>query len=75
MPTRELQTVVVQWRPSTASAGVMAAVLRGQDAPVIARIRDDAIYLDLRTIPELDFEDLVGSVISVVSDSQVEGED
>ena len=75
MPTRELQTVVVQWRPSSASAGVMAAALRDQDIPVIARIRDDAIYLDLRTIPELDFEDLVGALISVVSDSQAEDEE
>ena len=62
MPARELETVVVQWRPTHAGSTAIAAALRRSDVPVITRIRDDAICFDLRTIPESDFESLVAAV-------------
>ena len=68
MPARELQTVVVQWRPAQASVETMAAALREADVPVIVRIRDDAICFDLRTLRESDFESLVATVTSAVWD-------
>lgn len=66
MPGRELQTVVVQWRPTGSSASATAAALRDADVPVICRIHDDAICFDLRTMREPDFEALVASVASTV---------
>ena len=71
LPGHELQTVVVQWRPGQASAESMAVALRQADVPVIARIRDDAICFDLRTVRETDFETLVVSVASAVWDRNV----
>jgi hypothetical protein len=35
--------------------------LRQSEIPVVARIRDDAICFDLRTIRESDFEDLAAA--------------
>jgi L-seryl-tRNA(Ser) seleniumtransferase len=71
LPGHELQTVVVQWRPAQASAASMAVALRQADVPVIARIRDDAVCFDLRTVREADFETLVVSVASAVWDRDV----
>lgn len=62
MPGRELQTVVVQWRPEGQSAESAASALRQADVPVIARIHNDAICFDLRTLRESDFDDLIASV-------------
>ena len=66
MPGAELETVVVQWRPTGSSASATAAALRDTDVPVICRIHDDAICFDLRTIREPDVEALVASVASTV---------
>jgi L-seryl-tRNA(Ser) seleniumtransferase len=62
MPGKELPTVVVQWRPARRSVEAMMAALREADVPVIARVRDDAICFDLRTLRPSDFEPLVASV-------------
>ncbi len=72
MPGVELQTVVVQWRPSQAPTETMATALRDVDVPVIVRIRDDAICFDLRTIREAEFEALVGAVSAAVWDQQTD---
>jgi L-seryl-tRNA(Ser) seleniumtransferase len=75
LPTHELETVVVQWRPSQISADSMAAALRESDVPVVARIRDDAICFDLRTLREADFEALVASVSSAMWDDKAAPQD
>ena len=72
MPARELQTVVVQWRPTRASAEAMAARLRHSEVPVISRVRDDAICFDLRTLRESDVEGLVASASSAVWEGDAE---
>ncbi len=62
MPGKELPTVVVQWRPARRSVEATMAALREADVPVVARVRDDAICFDLRTLRPSDFEPLVASV-------------
>ena len=42
--------------------------MREAEVPVVARIRDDAICFDLRTLRPADFEALVASVGSTVWD-------
>ncbi len=72
MPQRELESVVVRWRPATASVDETAAALRDADTPVIAVIRDDALCFDLRTIRALDLDPLVTSISNTVWDRQEE---
>jgi L-seryl-tRNA(Ser) seleniumtransferase len=68
MPVEELPTVVIQWRPSRGSVEETIAALRDGEVPVIARVRDDAICFDLRTLRPIDFEPLVAAVASAVAD-------
>ena len=70
MPARELQTVVVQWRPAKATVDEMMRMLREAEVPVVARVRSDAICFDLRTVRESDLESLVASVSSAVWDRE-----
>jgi L-seryl-tRNA(Ser) seleniumtransferase len=64
LPTRELATVVVQWRPTGRRVDAVMSALRSAEIPVIARVREDAICFDLRTIREDDYEDLTAAVAS-----------
>ncbi len=72
LPAQELTTVVVQWRPAGAGATEIAAALREAEVPVIARIRNEAICFDLRTIGDDDLESLVDSVASAILDDEEE---
>lgn len=69
MPQAELPTVVVQWRPSGVSTDQMVRALRQAETPVVARIRDDAVCLDLRTIRNADLATLVESVAASALDA------
>lgn len=53
LPGFELDTWVVAVRPPQGVAA-MAAALRGAATPVLARVRDDAILFDLRTLRDQD---------------------
>ncbi|MBN1512747.1 MAG: L-seryl-tRNA(Sec) selenium transferase [Phycisphaerae bacterium] len=64
LPGRELPTVVVQWRPGRRSVDAVLTALRHTEIPVIARIRDEGICLDPRTIQEDEHDDLVAAVAS-----------
>jgi len=59
LPTEALPTWVVRWRPIGRSADDLHAQLRGADPPVVARVRDDALILDLRTLSDADCQALV----------------
>lgn len=66
LPGRELPTVVVRWKPSGRSIDAVMSALRHAEIPVIARVHEDAICFDLRTIRESDYEDLVAAAASAV---------
>ncbi len=75
LPAREIPTVIVQWRPAGASASEITSAMREADVPVIARIRDEAICFDLRTIRDDDLENLVDTVASVVLEDEPEDDE
>lgn len=72
LPAAAIDTMVVQWRPTFASAEAMVKLLRDADVPVIARIRADAVCFDLRTLSARDLDDLVESVSAAVLDATEE---
>jgi len=52
MPTAALPTRVVRIRPLTGTVDGLAAALRGGDPPLIGRVQDDALLLDVRTLQD-----------------------
>lgn len=68
MPQSELPTVVVRWKPTAAPAERMAKALREGETPVVARVRDDAVYFDLRTVREIEVEPLVAAICAATWD-------
>ncbi|RJP31913.1 MAG: L-seryl-tRNA(Sec) selenium transferase [Phycisphaerales bacterium] len=76
LPARAVPTVVVQWDPEPASARRALDALRDVEVPVIARLRDDAVCFDLRTIRAHEFNDLVAAVAEarMELDSQLAGD-
>ena len=69
MPGQEFETVVVQWQPALTTVSSMTAALREAEVPVIARVRDNALCFDLRTVRESDFESLIATVTSATWDA------
>jgi L-seryl-tRNA(Ser) seleniumtransferase len=69
MPDGELETVVIQWRPRSAGAEAVAAAMRRASTPVVARIRDEAIIFDLRTIRDEELDWIVRAAVFAVEAS------
>lgn len=65
MPEHELETVVVQWRPKESSVSSAAAALREAEVPIVARVRNEAICFDLRTLREDDFDAIADAVFEI----------
>jgi L-seryl-tRNA(Ser) seleniumtransferase len=67
LPMDEIPTRVVQLRAENLTAAELAERLRSGDTPVIGRIADDVLHLDLRTVLARDLPDLVAAVEQAVS--------
>ncbi len=70
MPGKELETIIVQWHPEHAGVNEVVSALRAAETPVVARVRDDALCFDVRTIPESDFDTLVDSITAAALDTE-----
>jgi len=55
LPTQEIPTVLVAVTSSRMSVHTLGEKLRHLDVPVIARIADEEVLLDVRTVDEADF--------------------
>ena len=64
-PTFQPGTVLVALSNRDRSAGSIDEQLRNLTPPVIARIIDDRVCLDLRTVPEADEDDLLSALLQV----------
>ena len=64
-PGVELATVLLAIARDDLSADALDAKLRALDLPVIARIADDTVVLDLRTVDEADDQKLGDAILSV----------
>jgi L-seryl-tRNA(Ser) seleniumtransferase len=59
LPLQHLPTWVIALRPLQISVSEMEKRLREQEPPIIARIQEDTILLDMRTIDEKEEKDLL----------------
>ncbi|MBQ4362202.1 MAG: L-seryl-tRNA(Sec) selenium transferase [Lachnospiraceae bacterium] len=67
MPTVLIKSAAVVIRPRGMSAAGLEKQMRHLDVPVICRVAEDAVILDVRTIPADDFEEaalLLGEVLA-----------
>ncbi|MEW6264405.1 MAG: L-seryl-tRNA(Sec) selenium transferase [Thermodesulfobacteriota bacterium] len=55
LPTQELKTRLVLLRPKTMSVNHLEEWLRSRPAPIIGRIENEALVLDVRTMDDSDF--------------------
>ncbi len=66
-PTTRLESVSVTIAPTEASAETVSKLLRAADVPVIARIEDGRVWIDVRAVSESDLPDLNAAVASMAS--------
>ena len=62
LPLQDLATIVIVLRPLRTSAANLEARLRNGDPPVIARVKEEEVLLDLRTVAETEENALVAGV-------------
>lgn len=61
MPTEKIPTYVLKIKSSKLSAQSIEESLRKNSTPIIVRIYNDEVYIDLRTILDKDFDTIVDS--------------
>lgn len=61
LPTREISTVLIAVTARNLTAQALERRLRAADPPVIARIADDQVLLDSRTLQNSDADDVVAA--------------
>lgn len=63
LPAVQLPSIAVSMLPQSLTATVWARRLRQVSLPVVGTVRQDRVWLDMRTISEQDEPDLINSVI------------
>ncbi len=66
MPTVKLPAVLIALKTEKMTVQTLAEQLRGADRAIIARIQNDSLYLDVRTIAESDFAYIASVIKSIV---------
>jgi L-seryl-tRNA(Ser) seleniumtransferase len=66
LPTLAFPTHVVRVRAAAVASAALAAGLRGRDVPVIARVQDERLVLDCRTIADEEVELVAAGVREVL---------
>ncbi len=67
LPAHDLPTWVVQVSSSILSPGQLARELRTGNPPILARVHEDALLFDIRTISDTEFpfiEERLGKIVN-----------
>jgi L-seryl-tRNA(Ser) seleniumtransferase len=65
LPAQEVPTVLIRIRSEFMSANEIEKRLRNADVPIVARIAEDEVLFDLRTLEEGDFPDILKGVAAI----------
>ena len=69
-PTAEIPTVLLRLVARGQSPQQVAAALRTGEPPVVARVADDALVLDLRTVATDEEDALAGALVRIATDNE-----
>jgi L-seryl-tRNA(Ser) seleniumtransferase len=73
LPLQGIPSWALAVKPSRASVGTLEAALRDLDQPIIARIADDRLILDLRTIQDEEFQTIAQGMTVALEKISAEG--
>ncbi len=73
LPLAEIPTVLIALKADGVSAQILEGRLREQDPPVVGRIVDDRLCLDLRTVSSAELKDLERAIRGAVLDPAEKG--
>lgn len=73
LPMEDLETVLIAIKPEGVSARELEQSLRRQDPPVVARILEDRLCLDLRTVAPRELPDLEKGIRRALQDAGTVG--
>jgi L-seryl-tRNA(Ser) seleniumtransferase len=72
LPLAELPTSVVSLSSSKLSAAALDRMLRGSDPPIIARIREERVILDLRTVRDGETDSIAEALRTIESGGEAQ---
>jgi L-seryl-tRNA(Ser) seleniumtransferase len=73
LPTREIPTVLIGIRSASLSAAALEERLRRGEAPIIARVADDQVLFDLRTVDADEFPAIRDALKAIQADGKAGG--
>ncbi len=68
MPTVQLATTLIAIKPNQLSVGALQAKLRACTRPIIVRVNNDTLYLDVRTIRQRDYDYIAETIIDLLGE-------
>jgi L-seryl-tRNA(Ser) seleniumtransferase len=68
LPTREIPTLLVGLRAASLSAATLEERLRRRELPVIVRVADDQVLLDVRTVDPEEFADIRDALKAILTE-------
>ena len=71
LPTREIPTVQIGLRIANLSAAALESRLRLNETPVIVRVADDRVLLDLRTVDPGEFAEIRDALFRIITTAGV----
>ncbi len=70
LPTREIPTVLVGLRAHSLSAAALEEGLRRREPPVIVRVADDQVLLDVRTLDPEEFPEIRDALRTIMAEGK-----
>ena len=70
LPTREIPTILVGLRGADLSAAALEERLRWRELPIIVRVADDQVLLDVRTLDPEEFAEIRDALKAILAEGR-----